>query len=42
MITAHTIHTIEVIALLIPTIALSLGLILGVFALAWFQPKGRR
>ncbi len=39
---AHTLHHLEVIALLIPFTALSLGLILGVFALAWFQPKGRR
>ncbi len=42
MITAHTLHHLEVIALLIPLIGLSVGLIGGVFALAWFQPKGRR
>ncbi len=39
---SHTIHNLEVIALLVPFVALSLGLIVGVFALAWFQPKGRR
>ncbi len=38
----HTIHTIEVIALLIPLVGLSLGLIGGVFYIAWLQPKGRR
>ncbi len=39
---AHTIHTLELVALLVPFVVLSLGLIGGAFYIAWVQPKGRR
>ncbi len=34
---AHTVHTLEVVALLIPLVAISLGLAILYLRLTWFQ-----
>lgn len=39
---ATTIHHLLEVALLVPFVALGLGIIALVYGIAWNQPKGRR